>query len=456
LSGLEGDTSKMKIKPILILSIIFLVLLFYVYFFELKNEEDVYTLLEIKTNNIKFIELISEKKMIRLEKNNKEWTMTNPLKWRLDKEILIPLLNSISNLRAVRIVAEEGYFSLEEYGLDSPYLRIRIGTDNYEKDETILIGNKSPVGGGYFATKEDGGKLYRVGEYLIDDFINKTVFELRDKKIIDYDIEQIKSVNIIKNGEEEISLEKKEDIWFVINPYKFVSHEQTDIFLNRIIELETLSFIDNPTNLPNYSFNNPELEIDLLFNNGESRKIRIIQTNTVENNAKIFVKTYDKESLYEITERELNDLLWNFFDFIDKKVFVYNNIDDVKSLTIEIDNKEYQYNINGKESKNNVNNISGEEILNDFKYIFIGKFVGSYLNFQEKTYNRLAKFDLELTNSEKQTVEFFEGENKNSIYVLKKIEYGKHIFSSDPLLTILGKYETETTRKLLKNIMDNE
>jgi len=154
--------------------------------------------------------------------------------------------------------------------------------------------------------------------------------------------------------------------------------------------------------------------------------------------------------------RELNDLLWNFFDFIDKKVFVYNNIDDVKSLTIEIDNKEYQYNINGKESKNNVNNISGEEILNDFKYIFIGKFVGSYLNFQEKTYNRLAKFDLELTNSEKQTVEFFEGENKNSIYVLKKIEYGKHIFSSDPLLTILGKYETETTRKLLKNIMDNE
>jgi hypothetical protein len=455
LFGLEGNTSNMKIKYTLILFIIFLLLFLYVYFYELKNEEDILNILEIKKDNLQFIELLSEKNNIRIEKNNKEWVMTRPLKWNLDKEILIPLLNSIINLRAVRIVAEEGHLPLEEYGLDSPYLRIKIGTNNNQKDETILIGNKSPVWGGYFAIKEDGEKLYRVGEYLIDDFINKTVFELRDKKVLNLDIEQIKNISI-KKEDEEIILEKKNDMWFVINPYKFPSHGHADIFLNRLIELETLLFLDNPTDLLKFNINNPELEINILLNNGESKEMKIIKVNKIEKKPEIFIEIDDKKTLYKITEKNLNDLLWNFFDFIDKKVFVYNNIDDVKSLTMEIDDKQYQYNINCKESKNNVNNINGKEILNDFKYVFIGNFIGPSINYQEKLNKCFTRFNLELTNSEKQTVEFFEGENKNNIYAIRKIEFGKISFSSESLLTILGKYDTEITRKIINNIMDSK
>lgn len=109
----------------------------YVYFFELNKPvpegEKAKQILKLSAEDIKSIELTTPQEKIVLLNGEEKWLMTEPYKWRVDKDKFDNLLDRLKELKSDRIVAKGTDIDWKQYGLDKPSHKLLVNLKNGQK-----------------------------------------------------------------------------------------------------------------------------------------------------------------------------------------------------------------------------------------------------------------------------------------------------------------------------------
>jgi len=288
--------------------LILAVLLVAFYFYETRKdekkksaEEEAGALFSIKPDDVTSLLLKSGDKEMRFEKKDGTWEILHPVRSGVDSFALTRLLNRLTGLKSLRVIAENSK-DLSEFGLQQPEatLTFRAG----EQDNTLLIGHVSPIEKGYYVAKGGDGKVYFVSG---DDrkALDRPLLELRDKKLFILKTDLVRRVVIERKGERWV-LDKKEGRWNLEGHEDLkIDPEKVEVFVRPTLWAEAQSFEkEDAADLKSYGLDAPQARVSL---SDENQTEEIAYGNEVPPD-RIFALVKGKPQVVTVRKRLLHDL----------------------------------------------------------------------------------------------------------------------------------------------------
>jgi len=134
---------------------------------------------------------------IELAKLAGTWQIVKPVPMAADQDAVNMLAGSLAPLSADRLI-DEHPASLNEFGLTSPPLEVDV-TLKGGKTDKLLLGSDSPAATGTYAKLAGDAKVYTVPSYTKVG-LDKTVDDLRDKRLLTFNQDKLTSVSLAGKG----------------------------------------------------------------------------------------------------------------------------------------------------------------------------------------------------------------------------------------------------------------
>jgi hypothetical protein len=241
---------------------------------EKSTKEEAKLLVPFKPDQLESIILKRDKESIDLEKGkgagSRAWEIVSPIHASTDAFALSELTRKLSELKFERLITEN-VKDLAEFGLDKPALVITYKAGKYEG--MITLGSKSPIGYGVYATTGEGKKVYLIAG-LDKQELDKSLFDLRDKKLLTLETDKVNRV-IIDRGATRWVLNKKDDRWLLEGDENLkIDQEKVEGFVRPIVWAEALSFEkEEAADLKPYGLDTPSARVVLSDDSGTEELI---------------------------------------------------------------------------------------------------------------------------------------------------------------------------------------
>ncbi len=153
---------------------------------------------------------------VTLEKNGAgQWRITAPKEYGADQETVNSFLAALSPLTADKVV-EEKAADLNQYGLKDPSLVVTITTKN-GKSRKIEAGDDVPTGGGTFVDVDGGPKVFTIAT-VTKGGMDKSVNDLRDKRLLTFDSGKLTRVELSAKGQNVEFGKNNQNEWQILQP----------------------------------------------------------------------------------------------------------------------------------------------------------------------------------------------------------------------------------------------
>jgi hypothetical protein len=143
-----------------------------------------------------------------------KWQMTVPQALGVEQSAVSPMLSSLSSLTSGRLV-EEKATDLAQYGLRDPALTATI-TEKNNKTHALLLGDNTPAGSAVYAKLDGDPRVFTIASYNKGS-IDKSVNDLRDKRLLTVDAEKISKVELMVK-KVDIEFGRNKDAWQIVKP----------------------------------------------------------------------------------------------------------------------------------------------------------------------------------------------------------------------------------------------
>jgi ribosomal protein L12E/L44/L45/RPP1/RPP2 len=144
---------------------------------------------------IRIRKLTGEVQDLKLEDG--KWRLVEPKPLPADQDAVTSMVTSLSALTADKTI-EDNATDLKAYGLDIPTLEITI-TKKDGKTAGIAIGDATPTSSGSYAKLPESARVYTVATF-VKTGLDKTVNDLRDKRLLTFDSEKLTRVALQAKG----------------------------------------------------------------------------------------------------------------------------------------------------------------------------------------------------------------------------------------------------------------
>ena len=128
---------------------------------------------------------------------NQAWQITAPKPMHADPEQVSILLSALEPLTAQEVVTNSAS-DLSQYGLTSPTIEIDL-TQKGRPEQRLLIGDNTPVGSASYAMVAGNPRIFTTFSSANTTF-NKTANDLRDKRLITLNADQMNRIELVRNG----------------------------------------------------------------------------------------------------------------------------------------------------------------------------------------------------------------------------------------------------------------
>jgi hypothetical protein len=135
---------------------------------------------------------------IELTKLADSWTIAKPTAMPADQDAVGMLTSTLATLNADRLI-DEHPASLNEFGLTNPPVEIDV-TLKGGKTTKLLLGSDTPAGTGTYVKLAGDPRVYTLPTYTKASF-DKTVNDLRDKRLLTFNQDKLTSVAITGKGQ---------------------------------------------------------------------------------------------------------------------------------------------------------------------------------------------------------------------------------------------------------------
>lgn len=172
----------------------------------LKLDPSAITKVEIKKKDAEAIELAKS--------SSGDWQITQPKAYRADQTAVSGLLSTLSSLTSQRLV-EDKASDLKTFGLDNPNIEVDL-TDKDNKSQKLLFGDSTPATSGVYAMLAGDPRVFTVASYDKTS-VEKTVNDLRDKRLLPISADKISRVELLRSGQ-DIEFGRNKDEWQILKP----------------------------------------------------------------------------------------------------------------------------------------------------------------------------------------------------------------------------------------------
>jgi hypothetical protein len=271
-----------------------------------------------------------------LSRSDNKWKVISPLNTEADQNVVSTTISSILEYAFTEVVGE-GEANFDKFGLKDPTRAITFHVKDASGERpvqswTIYIGNKVPVGYNVYFRTSDSNKIYMGSQHLLL-ATAKTLFEVRDKTVVNFKPDEIKKFYFSKTGESPVEIQKKESTYQLVTPENWELDPQdfTD-YLNYLGGLKAIGFIDFISTEMESLINHPDFEISWTPENGPQGGLKF---GSKDNK---FWVIRDKTAI-EISEADFKKMNRKKEDFRSKKVFGLKPLDMVR---VEIDGAKFE------------------------------------------------------------------------------------------------------------------
>ena len=146
-------------------------------------------------------------------------------------------LDVVSNASTVTgdSVVDENATDLVQYGLEPAQITVSL-KDKSGKTQQVLIGDQAPVGMKYYARRPNEKKVFTVPLATYTG-INRTVNDLRDKRLLVIDESKLAKVEVVRKSETLEFTKGRQSLWQMVKPQPFRTDATVvDEILNKLRE----------------------------------------------------------------------------------------------------------------------------------------------------------------------------------------------------------------------------
>jgi hypothetical protein len=254
-------------KSFLILFVLALGIGAYAYFVESKRDvsespetkrEKVWT---IDSSKIEEIDIkAANGDVSKLKKNGTTWQIVSPQTLEADQDAVNTITMAVSSLESSKTVDEKPA-SAKPFDLDPPRATVTVKVSGDATPKQLELGSKTPTGADLYARLAGQPKIFLVPASL-DDQLNRTTFDLRDKTVLKFDRDKADGLKIEPAGAAAVALAKKSsDEWRLTAPADArADFSAVDGLVSKIAQAKMKAIVaDNGTNdLKKYGLDKPQ------------------------------------------------------------------------------------------------------------------------------------------------------------------------------------------------------
>ena len=314
----------MKFRGTALMAAVFLGLVLYYFFVDLPAEQKEKTeqeqaekLIPLEAEKVVEFSLTGKGEHIALKREAlHNWKLTLPFSASGDSTEAEAFISEIAGLKKTRTV-EEHPKDLSIYGLSSPFLKIHFKFEN-KKEETLLIGNESPLGGHlYFKRGSQSAVMMAASS---QSGFEKSIYSFRDKTLLNFNTSSIQHIQILRE-KNPLELKKTGEVWRISGDIRAQGDKDAIMnFLQAIQFSQVTEFVDEaPESMEPYGLNPPKLKLVLDFDDGS----QTLSLGNLKEGKGYFGRINDSKNIILVGTRIFEVLSQKTVDFLDKTLFEF-------------------------------------------------------------------------------------------------------------------------------------
>ena len=274
---------------------------------------------------------------INCEKREGTWHVGQPIAAKADAQAIEALLSELRSLKVSTFEADgaDTKVQLEKSGLDDPRIQVELtdGDNTYVVDIGASIPSENSTHGRvYVKTNVYQDAIYTVAENIYH-LLNKSVFDLRDKRVIDFQRTDTIRIEIKRDGETTVCTKNFDNTWELQTPTGNIKAdaEAVDDLLFGVDSLEAAAFVDDSTGShASYGLATPSIEVAFTQRGAEKPAVLFIGNRTQDGT--VYVKSEQSEQVVRVKPGLIDNIALGAAWLRDKQVLNFH-IDDAIRLT---------------------------------------------------------------------------------------------------------------------------
>jgi hypothetical protein len=252
-----------------------------------------------------------------------KWRITAPKQYRADESTVSTMVTNLATLNADQLVNPKNT-DWKPYGLDPGKLGVTLSLKN-GKQVKLTLGDDVPAGSGVYARLGGDPRLFTIARY-VKSGIDKSVLDLRDKRILPFDSEKVSRVTV-KTKDQTLEFDKAGTSWQIVKPHPIrADNFAVDDIVRSVQNANFDSILDEsgkPT--PKYSFSSPYAMFEAVDPSG-------VHTLTIgkDKDNTYYTKTSAEPGVFKIASTVAEGLNKKLDDLRNKKLFDFGWSDPQK------------------------------------------------------------------------------------------------------------------------------
>jgi len=198
--------------------------------------------------------------LTRLKKNGSTWQIVAPQPMDADQDAINTITTAVSALESTKTVDDKPA-SGKPFDLDPPRATVSIQVTGDPAAKQLEIGSKTPTGGDLYARVSGQPKVFLVPAYL-EDQLNRTTFDLRDKTVLKFDRDKADSLELEASGAPAVGLAKKSsEEWRLTRPVDArADFTAIDGLVSKLSQarMKSIAETEAPKDLKKYGLDKPQ------------------------------------------------------------------------------------------------------------------------------------------------------------------------------------------------------
>ncbi|MCY3739801.1 MAG: DUF4340 domain-containing protein [Candidatus Poribacteria bacterium] len=276
---------------------------------------------------------------INCEKRDGTWHVIHPIKAEADVQEIETLLSELRSLKVSSFETDgpdaNVLTRLEKSGLDDPRIQMKLIDD----DKTYMLGIGASVsyengrqGRVYAKVAVYQDAIYTVAEDIYN-ILNKSVFDLRDKRVIDFQRIDTVRIEIKQDEETTVCTKNLDNIWELKTPTGKLKTDAkaVDDLLFGVDSLEAVAFVDDATkNLASYGLASPSIRVGFTQRGEDEPVVLLIGDHTQDGT--VYVKPEQSNQVTRVKRDLIDNIALGPAWLRDKQVLNFH-IDNAIRLT---------------------------------------------------------------------------------------------------------------------------
>ena len=321
----------MKFKTNIAIGAVFVALLAFVYFYEIKGGEErrqeaekSKQLFVFQEDDAQRLELLRGDDALVLDKGTGGWNLSAPMTDGADQEAIERYLRNLLECEREKVVVDSAAASAEEaaqYGLDAPRLKVRLQTED-GAEQVVAFGADSPTDRFTYAQLQgDNPEIFVVRAWRFDN-LDKRAFDLRDRRVLAFAKDEVMQVQRWGAGGAAV-LARAESDWQFREPVAArADADAVDGLLDKIDQAEIEAFVaEDPdtTALASYGLGERASQVEIALLVGADRAEKRLAIGGADEQGRWYARDASRPQVFLVDSTLVQELTKGISDLRNKK-----------------------------------------------------------------------------------------------------------------------------------------